>query len=52
MMTTNFNLNGLLQVLMGRHENVVPRSKSLLSDKGSHILLYMTGHGGYEFLKF
>ncbi|KAJ0256634.1 hypothetical protein HA466_0095640 [Hirschfeldia incana] len=27
-------------------------SKRLLSDEGSHILLYMTGHGGDEFLKF
>lgn len=30
----------------------MPRSKRLLSDEGSHILLYMTGHGGDEFLKF
>ncbi|KAJ0558260.1 putative peptidase C13, legumain [Helianthus annuus] len=36
----------------GRHENAIPRSKRLLSDEGSHILLYMTGHGGDEFLKF
>ncbi|KAJ7963858.1 GPI-anchor transamidase [Quillaja saponaria] len=41
-----------LRVLTGRHENSVPRSKRLLSDEGSHILLYMTGHGGDEFLKF
>ncbi|KAF2616690.1 hypothetical protein F2Q68_00042636 [Brassica cretica] len=27
------------------HESSVPRSKRLLSDEGSHILLYMTGHG-------
>ncbi|KAL8123925.1 hypothetical protein AgCh_011799 [Apium graveolens] len=40
------------RVLMGRHETSVPRSKRLLSDEGSHILLYMTGHGGDEFLKF
>lgn len=40
------------RVLMGRHETAVPRSKRLLSDEGSHILLYMTGHGGDEFLKF
>ncbi|WOG92923.1 hypothetical protein DCAR_0312201 [Daucus carota subsp. sativus] len=40
------------RVLMGRHESAVPRSKRLLSDEGSHILLYMTGHGGDEFLKF
>ncbi|KAM0885249.1 hypothetical protein ACQ4PT_030459 [Festuca glaucescens] len=41
-----------LRVLTGRHESSVPRSKRLLSDEGSHILLYMTGHGGDEFLKF
>ncbi|MFS7968180.1 putative peptidase C13, legumain [Helianthus anomalus] len=36
----------------GRHENAIPRSKRLLSDEGSHILLYMTGHGIDEFLNF
>lgn len=41
-----------MRVLTGRHESAVPRSKRLLSDEGSHILLYMTGHGGDEFLKF
>ncbi|GKE46160.1 serine/threonine-protein phosphatase 2A 65 kDa regulatory subunit A beta isoform, partial [Tanacetum coccineum] len=41
-----------LRVLMGRHENFSPRSKRLLSDEGSHILLYMTAHGGHEFLNF
>ncbi|GFS45467.1 peptidase C13 family [Actinidia rufa] len=30
----------------------VPRSKRLLSDEGSHIFLYVTGHGEDEFLKF
>ncbi|KAM3343438.1 putative GPI-anchor transamidase isoform X1 [Capsicum galapagoense] len=45
-------VENFLRVLTGRHETAVPRSKRLLSDEGSHILLYMTGHGGYEFLKF
>eukprot|EP00983_Pelagomonas_calceolata_P039389 1137164-Pelagomonas_calceolata.AAC.8 len=64
----------------GRHEPAVPKSKRLLSDRGSNILvrsvgyhhsvlhaghmhsvaqnthrafvIYMTGHGGDEFLKF
>ncbi|XP_071905036.1 uncharacterized protein [Coffea arabica] len=45
-------VENFLRVLMGRHENAVPRSKRLLSDEGSHILVYMTGHGGDEFLKF
>ncbi|KAK9175257.1 hypothetical protein WN944_027263 [Citrus x changshan-huyou] len=46
------NAENCLRVLTGRHEAAVPRSKRLLSDEGSHILLYMTGHGGDEFLKF
>lgn len=45
-------VENFMRVLTGRHENAVPRSKRLLSDEGSHILLYMTGHGGDEFLKF
>ena len=36
----------------GRHEDWVPRSKRLLSDASSNVLVYMTGHGGDEFLKF
>ena len=28
------------------------RSKRLLTDAGSNILIYMTGHGGDGFLKF
>ncbi|KAL5067180.1 hypothetical protein RYX36_018067 [Vicia faba] len=46
------NVENFMRVLTGRHEIAVPRSKRLLSDEGSHILLYMTGHGGDEFLKF
>ncbi|KAK9676921.1 hypothetical protein RND81_11G109800 [Saponaria officinalis] len=45
-------VENFFRVLTGRHENAVPRSKRLLSDEGSHILLYMTGHRGDEFLKF
>ncbi|KAK1283539.1 Vacuolar-processing enzyme beta-isozyme [Acorus calamus] len=45
-------VENFLRVLTGHHETAVPRSKRLLSDEGSHILLYMTGHGGDEFLKF
>ncbi|VFQ72044.1 unnamed protein product [Cuscuta campestris] len=45
-------VENFLRVLTGRHEDAVPRSKRLLSDEGSHILVYMTGHGGDEFLKF
>jgi len=30
----------------------MPRSKRLMTDERSNILVYMTGHGGNEFLKF
>jgi phosphatidylinositol glycan class K len=30
----------------------VPRSKRLLTDAGSNVLIFLTGHGGEEFLKF
>jgi phosphatidylinositol glycan class K len=30
----------------------LPRSKRLLTDEKSNIFVYMTGHGGAEFLKF
>lgn len=33
-------------------EESVPKSKQLLTDERSNILVYLTGHGGDEFLKF
>lgn len=30
----------------------VPRNKRLLTDEHSNVFVYMTGHGGNEFLKF
>lgn len=42
----------LLIFLAGRMDPSVPRSKRLLSDERSNIFVYMTGHGGNEFLKF
>lgn len=33
-------------------DSSVPRSKRLLSDERSNIFVYLTGHGGNEFLKF
>jgi phosphatidylinositol glycan class K len=36
----------------GRHHEGVPRSKRLMTDERSNVLIYMTGHGGDEFLKF
>lgn len=37
---------------LGRHERGVSRSKRMLSDERSNILIYLTGHGGEDFLKF
>ncbi|KAJ3156963.1 glycosylphosphatidylinositol anchor biosynthesis [Geranomyces variabilis] len=45
-------VENFIRLLTGRHESAVPRSKRLLTDDRSNILLYMTGHGGDEFLKF
>jgi len=42
----------ILKFNVGRIEPSVPRSKRLLSDERSNIFVYMTGHGGNEFLKF
>jgi GPI-anchor transamidase subunit K len=36
----------------GRTSQETPRSKRLLTDDRSNIFVYMTGHGGNEFLKF
>ncbi len=36
----------------GRHDPATPRAKRMLSDQGSNILVYLTGHGGNDFLKF
>lgn len=41
-----------IRVLTDRHEAGVPRNKRLLSDEHSNVLIYMTGHGGDEFIKF
>jgi len=42
----------LLRLLTGRVPVHTPRSKKLESDEHSNVFLYMTGHGGDEFLKF
>jgi GPI-anchor transamidase subunit K len=42
----------VLAACIGRVEPDVPRSKRLLTDDRSNIFVYMTGHGGDEFLKF
>jgi GPI-anchor transamidase subunit K len=43
---------GRLHSFSGRVEESVPRSKRLLTDDRSNVFVYMTGHGGNEFLKF
>ena len=45
-------VENFIRILTGRHSENVPRSQRLLSDDRSNILVYMTGHGGDEFLKF
>eukprot|EP00727_Mastigamoeba_balamuthi_P000930 m51a1_g10834 putative phosphatidylinositol glycan (387) ;mRNA; f:43077-44697 len=45
-------VENFLRVLEGRHSDHVPRGKRLLSDESSNILVYLTGHGGDQFLKF
>ncbi|KAK9717122.1 glycosylphosphatidylinositol anchor biosynthesis [Basidiobolus ranarum] len=45
-------VENFIRVLTGRVSPEVPRSKRLLSDDRSNILVYMTGHGGEDFLKF
>lgn len=45
-------VENFIRLLTGRWGSEVPRSKRLGSDAGSNVLVYMTGHGGNEFLKF
>lgn len=37
---------------LGRLSDNVPPNKRLLSDASSNVFVYLTGHGGNEFLKF
>ncbi|KAI8815314.1 peptidase C13 family-domain-containing protein [Cladochytrium replicatum] len=46
------NVENFIRVLTGGHDPGVPGSKRLFTDDRSNILVYMTGHGGDEFLKF
>lgn len=45
-------VENFIRLLTDRWEDGVPASKRLLTDEGSNIVIYMTGHGGNEFLKF
>jgi glycosylphosphatidylinositol transamidase (GPIT) subunit GPI8 len=45
-------VESFIRLLTDRLDEDVPRSKRLGSDAGSNVLVYMTGHGGDQFLKF
>ncbi|XP_045461217.1 putative GPI-anchor transamidase [Harmonia axyridis] len=45
-------VENFVRLLTGRLPPGTPRSKQLLTDEGSNILIYLTGHGGDGFLKF
>ncbi|KAL8740454.1 MAG: hypothetical protein Q9190_006850 [Brigantiaea leucoxantha] len=45
-------VENFIRLLTDRLPPEVPRGKRLGTDSGSNILIYMTGHGGNEFLKF
>ncbi|KJH46806.1 peptidase C13 family protein [Dictyocaulus viviparus] len=45
-------VENFIRLLTGRHYPATPRSKRLLSDHQSNVLIYLTGHGGDSFLKF
>lgn len=45
-------VENFVRLLTGRLPSSTARSKQLLTDEGSNILIYLTGHGGDGFLKF
>lgn len=45
------NLDTIIRVLTDRHAPGTARSRRLLSDETSNVLVYFTGHGGDEFMK-
>lgn len=49
---SDVNAESFLRVLTGRYYEGTPLSKRLESDANSSILLFLSGHGGDEFLKF
>src|SRR2546423_877489 len=46
------NRDFVARLIVGRVSPDTPRSKRLLTDDRSNVFVYMTGHGGDEFLKF
>lgn len=45
-------VENFIRLLTDRWDSDTPRSKRLLTDDRSNIFIYLTGHGGNEFLKF
>lgn len=45
-------VENFIRILTGRQSATTPPNKRLLTDDRSNILVFMTGHGGDEFLKF
>ncbi|RCK56261.1 GPI-anchor transamidase [Candida viswanathii] len=45
-------VDNFMRLLTDRWDSDQPRSKRLLTDENSNIFIYLTGHGGNEFLKF
>ena len=45
-------VENVIRLLTGRLPPHTPRSKRLDTNEHSNVFLYMTGHGGDEFLKF
>lgn len=45
-------VENFVRLLTGRTQAGTPRSKKLLTNSESNILIYLTGHGGDGFLKF
>lgn len=45
-------VENFIRLLTDRWDEDVPRSKRLMSDDRSNVLVYLTGHGGDDFLKF
>jgi len=45
-------VENFIRVMTGRQSEDTPRSKRLMTDDRSNVLVYMTGHGGEDFLKF
>lgn len=45
-------VENFIRLLTDRWSEEQPKSKRLLTDENSNIFIYMTGHGGADFLKF